>query len=61
MRMKYPRFAEDMRILDNLANAYNTCQTDFRNIWKQKWYEMVELIAKRVSEWEKNEDKSNVH
>lgn len=58
---KYPRFADDMRHLDNLANAYNTCQTDFRNIWKQKWYEMVELIAKRASEWEKNEDKSNVH
>ena len=61
MRMKYPRFADDMRTLDNLANAYATCETEFRNVWKQKWYEMVELIAKRASEWEKNEDKSNVH
>jgi hypothetical protein len=58
---KYPRFADDMRHLDNLATAYQTCTTDFRSVWKQKWYEMVELIAKRVSEWEKNEDKSNVH
>ena len=56
---KYPRFADDMKYLDNLATAYQTCTTDFRSVWKQKWYEMVELIAKRASEWERSVDKSN--
>jgi len=55
----YPNFAQDMRNLDNLANAYNTCTTDFRSIWKQKWYEMAALIAKRASEWEGSVDKLN--
>jgi len=52
----YPRFADDMRNLDNLANAYSTCETEFRNVWKQKWYEMVKLISKRVEDWEEQFD-----
>jgi hypothetical protein len=50
-----------MKHMDNLANAYATCTTEFRNVWKQKWYEMAALIAKRASEWEESVDKSNVH
>lgn len=53
----YPNFAQDMRNLNNLANAYNTCQTKFRDVWKQKWYEMVAVIAKRVEEWHGSVDK----
>ena len=41
-------FAQDMKDLDNIANAYNNCSDGFRDLWKQKWYEMVEVIAKRV-------------
>lgn len=59
MMKNYPKFADDMRNLDNLANAYNTCQTDFREVWKQKWYEMVKLIAKRVEEYNKSVNKLN--
>lgn len=59
MMRNYPKFADDMRNLDNLANAYNTCQTDFREVWKQKWYEMVKLIAKRVEEYNKSVNKLN--
>lgn len=55
----YPNFAQDMRNLNNLANAYNTCKTEFRNVWKQKWYEMVDVIAKRVEEWHGSVDKSD--
>ena len=55
----YPNFAQDMRNLNNLANAYNTCTTEFRNVWKQKWYEMAALIEKRVEEWHGSVDKSD--
>jgi len=55
----YPNFAQDMRNLNNLANAYSTCQTNFRDVWKQKWYEMVAVIAKRVEEWHGSVDKSD--
>ena len=55
----YPKFADDMRNLNNLANAYNTCQTDFREVWKQKWYEMTKIIAKRAEEWKGSVDKLN--
>lgn len=48
----YPTYREDMRALDNLANAYNNCNDNFRDTWKQKWYEMCSLIAKRVQDWE---------
>ena len=50
--IKKPRsqsLAQDMKDLDNIANAYNNCSDGFRETWKQKWYEMVEVIAKRVS------------
>lgn len=54
----YPNFAQDMKYMDNLANAYATCTTNFRDVWKQKWYEMAAIIAKRASEWDKSVDKS---
>jgi len=53
----YPGFADDMRALNNLANAYNTCSDNFRGTWKQKWYEMCSVIAKRVEEYTGNVDK----
>ena len=53
----YPGFADDMRALNNLANAYNTCSDHFRGTWKQKWYEMCSVIAERVQEHTENVDK----
>lgn len=52
-------FAQDMKDLDNIANAYNNCSDGFRQTWKQKWYEMVEVIAKRVSSVDKSNGRSN--
>ena len=52
-------FAQDMKELDNIANAYNNCSDGFRQTWKQKWYEMVEVIAKRVSSVDKSNGRSN--
>ena len=46
--------AQDMKDLDNIANAYNTCSDGFRDTWKQKWYEMVKVIAKRVQTVDKS-------
>ena len=45
---------QDMRYLNNIANAYNTCSDGFRETWKQKWYEMVKVIAKRVEAVDKS-------
>ena len=47
-------FAQDMKDLDNIANAYNTCSDGCRDTWKQKWYEMVQVIAKRVQTVDKS-------
>jgi hypothetical protein len=52
-------FAQDMKDLDNIANAYNNCSDGFKQTWKQKWYEMVEVIAKRVSSVDKSNGRSN--
>ena len=51
--------AQDMKDLDNIANAYNNCSDGFRETWKQKWYEMVAVIAKRVSSVDKSNGRSN--
>jgi hypothetical protein len=50
-------FAQDMRDLDNIANAYNNCSDGFKQTWKQKWYEMCSVIAKRVQEYRENVDR----
>lgn len=52
-------FAQDMKDLDNIANAYNNCSDGFKQTWKQKWYEMVAVIAKRVSSVDKSNGRSN--
>ena len=52
-------FAQDMKDLDNIANAYNNCSDGFRDLWKQKWYKMVEVIAKRVQTVDKYNGRSN--
>lgn len=49
----YPTFKQDMRTLDNLANAYNNTQDiQMRENWKRKWYEMCTIIAHRVQSWD---------
>jgi len=49
----YPTFKQDMKTLDNLANAYHNAQNgDIRENWKRKWYEMCTVIAHRVEEWD---------
>lgn len=57
-RRRATSFAQDLRDLDNIANAYHNCNDGFKETWKQKWYKMVEIIAKRVEESRSSVDKS---
>lgn len=45
----------DMRILNNLANAYLNCKNDeIKAVWRQKWYEMCDVIANRIRSTDDN-------
>ena len=57
-KSRIPGFAQDMRDLDNIANAYHNCNDGFKDTWKQKWYAMVKVIAKRVEENRSSVDNS---
>jgi hypothetical protein len=47
--VKTDKFALDLRVLDNLANAYHNCENgEFRSVWKNKWYEHLTNISKRI-------------
>ena len=39
---------EDQRRLDNIANAYHKTGGEVREMWKNKWYELVRQIGRRL-------------
>ena len=42
-------FIKDIKVLDNIANAYNICESeDMKRVWKNKWYEMNRIIANEL-------------
>ncbi len=41
---------QEMRRLNNIANTYNKTTGPMREMWKQKWYELLELIVRRIDE-----------
>ena len=41
---------QDMRRLNNLAKMYHKTSGDMKEIWKQKWYELVKLIGRKLDE-----------
>ena len=44
-------FIKDIKVLDKIANAYNTCESeDMKRVWKNKWYEMNRIIANELRE-----------
>ena len=47
---------QDLKRLDNLAKAYHTTVGDMQEMWKKKWYELIKIIASKITQ-EKN-DKS---
>ena len=41
---------EDQRRLDNIANTYNKTSGDMKEMWKNKWYELVRQIGRRLED-----------
>ena len=41
---------QDMRRLDNIAKMYHKTSGDMKEIWKQKWYELVKVIGRKLNE-----------
>ena len=41
---------QDLRRLDNIAKAYWNTSGEMREMWKNKWYELIKIVARRISE-----------
>ena len=41
---------QDLRRLNNIANMYNKTGGEMREMWKQKWQELVKNVAGRLDE-----------
>ena len=43
----------EMRRLDNIARMYHKTGGEMKEIWKQKWYELVKIIGRKLDESER--------
>ena len=41
---------QDQKRLDNIAKAYWNTSGEMRQIWGKKWYELIEVISRRIDE-----------
>ena len=41
---------QDLRRLNNIAKAYWNTSGEVREMWKQKWHELVKNVARRLDE-----------
>jgi len=41
---------QEMRRLNNIANTYNKTDGPMKEMWKQKWYELLKIISRRIDE-----------
>jgi hypothetical protein len=41
---------EDQRRLDNIANMYNKTSGDVKEMWKNKWYELIKQIGRKLED-----------
>ena len=39
---------KDMKRLDNIAKAYWKTSGKIREMWKNKWYELIKVISKKL-------------
>ena len=44
----------EMKRLNNIANTYNKTTGPMKEMWKEKWYELLQSIVRRIDE-SKNE------
>ena len=42
---------QDLRRLNNIANMYNKTDGEMKEMWKQKWHELVKNVAGRLNEF----------
>ena len=40
----------EMRRLDNIARMYHKTGGEMREMWRKKWYELLESIVRRINE-----------
>ena len=40
----------EMKRLNNIANTYNKTTGPMKEMWKQKWYELVKIIGRKIDE-----------
>ena len=41
---------QEMRRLNNIANTYNKTDGPMKEMWKEKWYELLQSIVRRIDE-----------
>ena len=40
----------EMQRLNKIANLYNKTEGEMKEMWKQKWHELVKNVARRLDE-----------
>ena len=40
----------EMKRLNNIANTYNKTKGPMKEMWKEKWYELLQSIVRRIDE-----------
>jgi len=40
----------EMKRLNNIANTYNKTTGPMKEMWKEKWYELLQSIIRRIDE-----------
>ena len=41
---------KEMQRLNKIANLYNKTEGEMKEMWKQKWHELVKNVARRIDE-----------
>ena len=41
---------QEMQRLNKIANLYNKTECEMKEMWKQKWHELVKNVARRLDE-----------
>ena len=42
--------SSEMKRLNNIANTYNKTTGPMKEMWKEKWYELLQSIIRRIDE-----------
>ena len=42
--------SSEMKRLNNIANTYNKTTGPMKEMWREKWYELLQSIVRRIDE-----------